>query len=88
MFAHDPDRVDHHFHREDLMEVAKLVPNEWLYETSLTGSVDDCINTMQAYKDAGAHEICFYGSTPAENAGPIRGWREHSLGRVALAQPV
>lgn len=81
MFRDDPDRVDHRFHREDLMEVAKLVPDEWVYETSLAGSLETCVAKMQAYRDAGAHEICFYGSTPAENAGLIRAWRE----RTALA---
>src|SRR5262249_2046098 len=44
MFAADPDRVDHHFHRSDLVEVAKLVPDEWMYPTSLTGSVADCVS--------------------------------------------
>jgi 5,10-methylenetetrahydromethanopterin reductase len=78
MFAHDPDRVDHHFRREALMEVAKLVPDDWVYGTSLTGSLEDCVAKMQDYKDAGAHEICFYGSTAAENGGLIAAWREHS----------
>lgn len=83
MFADDPDRVDHRFHREDLMEVAKLVPDEWVYQTSLTGPLADCVAKMQRYKDAGAHEICFYGSTTAENAGLIRAWREHSTAVLA-----
>ena len=38
-----------------------------------------CTNALQAYRDAGANEICFYGSTAAENAKLIRAWREHSL---------
>jgi probable F420-dependent oxidoreductase len=76
MFAGDPDRVDHRFHREDLIEVAKLVPDEWVYETSLYGSLADCVAKMQRYRDAGADEICFYGSTTAENAGLIGAWRE------------
>jgi alkanesulfonate monooxygenase SsuD/methylene tetrahydromethanopterin reductase-like flavin-dependent oxidoreductase (luciferase family) len=87
MFADDPDRVDHRFHREDLMEVAKLVPDEWVYETSLSGSLADCVTKMQAYKDAGAHEICFYGSTSAENAGLIGAWREHKSAVAATRQP-
>ena len=81
LFADDPDRVDHHFHRKDLMEVAKLVPDDWVYETSLAGSLADCVSKMQAYKDAGADEICFYGSTPAENAALIDAWRRHTLAR-------
>lgn len=87
MFRDDPGRVDHHFHREDLMEVAKLVPDDWVYPTSLTGSIEDCVGTMQAYKDAGADEICFYGSTAAENAKLIRVWREHSAARDGVPAP-
>jgi alkanesulfonate monooxygenase SsuD/methylene tetrahydromethanopterin reductase-like flavin-dependent oxidoreductase (luciferase family) len=80
MFVEDPDRVDHRFHREDLMEVAKLVPDDWVYGTSLTGSLENCITKMQEYRDAGAHEICFYGSTTAENAGLVRAWRSRTPG--------
>jgi probable F420-dependent oxidoreductase len=83
MFRDDPDRVDHRFHRAELMEIAKLVPDEWMYETSLAGSIADCVNKMQAYRDAGADEISTYGSTPTENAGLIRAWREHSQARDA-----
>jgi probable F420-dependent oxidoreductase len=83
MFQDDPDRVDHRFHRADLMEVAKLVPDEWMYETSLAGSIEDCVAKMQAYRDAGADEISTYGSTPAENARLIAAWREHSTARDA-----
>jgi 5,10-methylenetetrahydromethanopterin reductase len=79
MFRDDPDRVDHHFHRDQLMEVSKLVPDEWVYETSLAGSIEDCVCKMEAYKATGAHEICFYGSTPAENAALIRAWRAHEV---------
>lgn len=87
LFQHDRDRVDHHFHREDLMEVAKLVPDEWVYETSPAGPIKTCVDKMRAYKDAGADEICFYGSTPAENSGLIRAWREHTTAPEAVAGP-
>ena len=85
MFADDPDRVDHRFHREELMEVANLVPDEWMYETSLAGSVESCVEKIQTYRDAGADEICFYGSTPAENASLISAWREHSAQRETVS---
>lgn len=78
LFRQDPERIDHHFHREDLLEVAKLVPDEWVYETSLAGPIPDCVKKMRAYKAAGIDEICFYGSTPAENAALIRAWREEA----------
>ena len=75
LFRHDPDRVDHHYHRDQLLDVAKLVPDEWVYETSLVGSIEECMAKMRAYKATGIHEICFYGSTTAENAPLIRAWR-------------
>lgn len=78
MFADDPERIDHNFHRSQLLEVANLVPDEWMYGTSLTGPVEDCVQKMQTYKDAGADEISFYGSTVAENANLVRAWRAHS----------
>lgn len=76
LFAQDPDRVDHHFHRDQLMEVAKLVPDEWMYPTSLAGSVSECVSRMAEYRAAGADEICFYGSTATENAGLVAAWRD------------
>jgi 5,10-methylenetetrahydromethanopterin reductase len=85
MFADDPDRVDHNFHREDLVEVAKIVPDDWVYPTSLHGSIDDCVAKMQEYRDAGAGEISFYGSSPRENAKLIAAWREHSAARAGVA---
>ena len=82
LVRHDPDRIDHHFHRRDLVEVAKLVPDEWMYETSPAGSLDSCVAMMQAYKDAGVDEISTYGSTPAQNASLIRAWRARSLAAI------
>ncbi len=76
MFADDPDRVDHNFHRDQVIEVSKLVPDEWVYPTSLTGSIADCVARMAQYKAAGADEICFYGSTAAENAALVAAWRD------------
>ncbi|MCW3014235.1 MAG: family class F420-dependent oxidoreductase [Solirubrobacterales bacterium] len=75
MFAQDPERIDHNFHRSQLLEVANLVPDEWMYATSLTGSLESCVAKMQQYKDAGADEISFYGSTVAENAALVGAWR-------------
>jgi 5,10-methylenetetrahydromethanopterin reductase len=76
LFRRDPERIDHHFHRDELLEVARLIPDDWVYETSLAGSIADCVAKMAAYKATGIDEICFYGSTPAENAGIVRAWRE------------
>jgi 5,10-methylenetetrahydromethanopterin reductase len=77
MFADDPDRVDHRFHRADLVEVAKLVPDEWMYPTSLTGSVADCVRRVAAYRDL-VDEVSTYGTSPAQNAALVQAWHEHT----------
>jgi 5,10-methylenetetrahydromethanopterin reductase len=74
--------ADQEFHREDLLEASKRVPEEWVHETSAIGSVDECIRKIREYRDAGADEIGFYGSTPAENAALVDAWRDPSLSRA------
>jgi probable F420-dependent oxidoreductase len=67
--------ADQAFHRTELLEASKLVPDEWVQETCAIGSVDDCVRKLREYREAGADEIGFYGSTPAENANVIEAWR-------------
>ena len=68
--------ADHRFHRVELLEPAALVPDSWMYETSAAGSVDECVKTLAAFRDAGADELATYGSTPAQNAALLRAWRD------------
>jgi probable F420-dependent oxidoreductase len=74
----DGTSADHRFHRVDLLEPAKLVPDAWMYQTSAVGPVNDCVKTLQAFRDAGADELATYGSSPAQNANLIRAWRDAS----------
>lgn len=67
--------ADQAFHRGELIEASKLVPDEWVHETCAIGSVEDCVRKIREYREAGADEIGFYGSTPAENAAVIAAWR-------------
>ena len=46
----------------------------------VTGSVDDCVATIAAYRAQGIDEISTYGTTPAQNAGLVAAWRDHSSG--------
>ncbi|HKY89646.1 MAG TPA: TIGR03857 family LLM class F420-dependent oxidoreductase [Nevskiaceae bacterium] len=62
------------FHRAELMEPAKLVPDEWMTESCALGSVDQCVKQLQRFRDAGADEVVTYGSTPMQNAKLIRAW--------------
>lgn len=74
--------ADLNFHRVELLEPAKLLPDEWMADAAAMGSVAECVQKLQEFRDAGADEICTYGSTPAQNAKLIAAWRERSaLGR-------
>jgi 5,10-methylenetetrahydromethanopterin reductase len=68
--------ADHRFHRVELLEPAKLVPDSWMYETSAVGSIAECVKTLAAFRAAGADELATYGSTPGQNAALIRAWRD------------
>ena len=70
--------ADTGFHRSELLEPGKLIPDAWMQESCAIGSLRNCVKTLQAFRDAGADEITTYGSTPAQNAKLIAAWREHS----------
>lgn len=70
------DKVaDRLFHRHQLLEPAKLIPDEYMIDSCAIGSVDECVTSLQRFRDAGADEIATYGSTPGQNAKLIEAWR-------------
>lgn len=71
----DRPNVDQSFHLTDLMEPAKLVPEEWVTTSAAVGSADECVKMLQSYRDAGIDELAIYGSDPGDNAGLIEAWR-------------
>ena len=66
------------FHRTQLLGPASLVPDEWMEESCALGSVEQCVQTLQRFRDAGADEIVTYGSTPNQNAPLADAWRRRS----------
>jgi 5,10-methylenetetrahydromethanopterin reductase len=71
--------VDQAFHRAELVAgAAKLVPDSWMRDTCAIGSVRDCVDVLQSFRDAGVDELAFYGSTPEQNAGLVAAWRDRS----------
>jgi 5,10-methylenetetrahydromethanopterin reductase len=77
--------ADFRFHRVELMKVADLVPDEWMEASCGMGSVDQCLKTAQALRDAGADEIATYGSTPRQNARLVAAWRQAKQARELAA---
>ena len=73
------DRIaDQQFHRKDLVEPAKLIPEEWITESTAIGSLDECVAQLERFRAAGADELVTYGSTPGQNAKLAAAWAERS----------
>lgn len=71
--------VDNVFHRSELAEPAKNVPDEWMQTSCAIGSVTECVARLRDYRDAGADEIIVYGSTPHQNAGLATAWAKQGV---------
>jgi probable F420-dependent oxidoreductase len=58
--------------RDELMEVASVLPGEWTREAAAIGSARACHRVFENYRDAGADELVLHGSTP-EQLDPLFG---------------
>ena len=76
--------ADQDFHRAELLEPARLVPDEWMDESCAIGAVEHCVDRLADYRAAGVDEIAIYGSTPAENTELIGSWRERAAQPAAV----
>jgi 5,10-methylenetetrahydromethanopterin reductase len=72
--------ADTAFHRIQLMEVANLVPDQWMDASCAFGTAEQCARRLQEFKHAGADEIATYGSTPGQNAALLAVWRDALAG--------
>lgn len=70
--------IDHSFHRGGLLGPAELVPERWMRHSAAIGSSAEVVAKLQQYKDAGAHEVDLYGSTPQQNRNVIELWRQRA----------
>jgi len=69
MFAGVRKLADQAFTREQLVEVARVLPPEWLSTTSAVGTAAQCARRLQDFIAAGADELILHGSTP-DQLGP------------------
>jgi 5,10-methylenetetrahydromethanopterin reductase len=56
--------------REQLVEVAAVLPAAWTGDAAATGSAATCGQVFQRYREAGADELVLHGSTP-DRLGPL-----------------
>jgi alkanesulfonate monooxygenase SsuD/methylene tetrahydromethanopterin reductase-like flavin-dependent oxidoreductase (luciferase family) len=75
----DRPTADQVFHREELMDPAELVSDDWMRDTCAIGSVERCLRRFQELRDVGVDEIACYGSAPTDNARLVEAWREAKL---------
>jgi 5,10-methylenetetrahydromethanopterin reductase len=52
--------------RDQLVDVASVLPTEWISRAAALGSASACIEVFERYRDAGADELVLHGSTPDE----------------------
>jgi 5,10-methylenetetrahydromethanopterin reductase len=64
------------YFRHELIDAARHVPREWMDDCCAIGTAEECVTSLQRFRDAGADEIVLYGSTPADNARLIDLWRQ------------
>lgn len=56
--------------REQLVEVAAVLPAAWTGDAAATGSASTCGQVFHRYRQAGADELVLHGSTP-DRLGPL-----------------
>jgi probable F420-dependent oxidoreductase len=56
--------------REQLVEVASLLPAEWTGEAAAVGSPTACHQVFERYREVGADELVLHGSAP-DRLGPL-----------------
>ena len=56
--------------REQLVEVASVLPAAWTGDAAAIGSASACHRVFQRYREAGADELVLHGSTP-DRLGPL-----------------
>ncbi len=81
MFAGMEELAPDYFFRDrsKLMEVANIIPDDWIEESCAIGSTEACVKKLQEFRDIpGVDEIAFYCSAPGQNADVIAAWRERS----------
>ena len=69
MLANLKGAADNLFSKDQLAEVGRSIPRNWLYEASAVGSSSACAAKLHTYLAHGADEIVIHGSAP-ELLGP------------------
>jgi probable F420-dependent oxidoreductase len=64
------NNADQSFTRDQLVEVSRVLPQQWLDDGAAVGTAAQCAAKLGTFLDAGADEILLHGSAPAD-MGPL-----------------
>jgi 5,10-methylenetetrahydromethanopterin reductase len=56
--------ADTHFTKDELAEVSRLLPREWLVRGAAVGTAGECATRLKQYLAAGADDLICHGATP------------------------
>jgi len=62
--------------RAALIDAARVLPDEWLFDTSATGTPSSCAQRIQDFLDAGADEVTLHGTTAEHLEATVRAFVE------------
>lgn len=75
--------ADQAYTRQELVDVGKLLPQQWIDEGAAVGTAAQCADRLMAYLDAGADEILLHGSAP-KDMGPLTAELRRALATKGL----
>ncbi len=58
--------ADQAFTRQELVEVSRILPDEWLDQGAAVGTAARCADQLMKFLDAGADEILLHGAAPKD----------------------
>jgi 5,10-methylenetetrahydromethanopterin reductase len=67
--------ADAAFHRDELLEVSRLVPRSWIERSAAVGTDTDCVSRLREYLDTGVDGLVLHATSPRELTGVASGWR-------------
>ncbi|TVV77107.1 TIGR03857 family LLM class F420-dependent oxidoreductase [Sphingomonas solaris] len=62
--------ADQAYTRAELVDVGRILPQQWIDEGAAVGSAAQCADQLMPYLDAGADEILLHGAAP-KDMGPL-----------------
>ena len=73
--------ADQAFTRQELVEVSRILPEEWLDQGAAIGTAARCADQLMKFLDAGADEILLHGAAPKDMGPLVRELRRALAGR-------